>query len=165
MSVTEAPAEAPAPAPKAEFITLPNIVRVILGIIVSVAAVLNVTTFHWAGNAAAYVSAGLAFAAYVGVPPVTGNAFQDLLLQILPASTVQTAHVIIGAGIGAVTVVVAHANWSTAVTAIVLGVVSALGALGFGPVGTDPVTPPAPQSALGRLPAWAKSKSVHRRPR
>lgn len=149
------PVPAPTPAPKkTELSSLPNVVRVILGIIASAASVLNVTTFGLGGSAAAYVSAGLAALAYIGIPPLTGNAFQELLLKVVPASWVQTIHGLIGAAIAAVTVIIAQAHWSTGVTAAVLAVVSGLGALGFGPAGTQPVTPtPAPSPTPTPAPA------------
>lgn len=133
-------APTPKPTPTPDPITLSNAVRVVLAILVSAASVLNVTTFGIGGAWATYISAGLAFFAYIGIPPVTGNSFQALLLGIFPAKYVQTVHGLLGAAMAAVSVLVTQANFSKPVAALVLGVVAALGALGFGPVGTAPVT-------------------------
>lgn len=130
MSVTP-----PAPAP----FTLPTGVRVVLSLLAGIASVLNITTFGFGATAAVYISAALAFLAYAGIPPVTGAAFQNLLLKVIPAPWVQTVHGLLGAAIAGVSVLVATAGWSTAVTGTVIGVVTLLGALGFGPTGPTPL--------------------------
>lgn len=120
--------------------TLSGTARGVLSLLTGAASVLNITTFGFGGSWAVYISAALAFFAYIGIPPVTGNAFQTLLLKVFPAAWVQTIHGLLGAAMAAVSILVTQAKWSTAVTAIVLGVVAELGALGFGPTGTAPIT-------------------------
>jgi hypothetical protein len=138
----------PTPSP----IQLPTWLRIALSIIVSAISVLNVTTLHIGGSAASYLSAGLAFALYIGIQPLTGDAFQNLLLQIFPAKVLQQIHGVIGGIVVFVTAVITQSHWSVAVTAIVLGVVNEFIALGFGPAGTAPIiTPPTKASLLERI--------------
>lgn len=136
MSVTP-PTPAPAPIP---ILSLTLAERVVLSILLSTAVVLNVTTFNLGGEWSAYLSAAVLFGGYFGIAPVDGDAFQNLLMQIFPAAWVQWVHGILAAVIVAASFLAAHAGWSTALTAIVLGVIAALDALGFGPAGTEPVT-------------------------
>lgn len=126
-------------APASSF-TLSATARGVLSLITGAASVLNITTFGIGGSWAIYISAALAFFAYIGIPPVTGNAFQILLLKIFPAQWVQTVHGVLGAAMAAVSILVTQAKFSTALTALILGVVAELGALGFGPTGTAPIT-------------------------
>jgi hypothetical protein len=132
-----------APTPTGLASLIPVWARLVLSLITGAASVLNVTTFGFGGSAAIYLSGGLAFFAYIGIPPVTGEAFQNVLLKLFPASWVQTIHGILGGVILIVTGLVTQAHWSTAVTAAAVGVITELGALGFGPTGTGPVTAPA----------------------
>lgn len=134
MSVNPSPTPAPAPV---SVPGLPVKVRVALSLAIGALSVLNITTFGFGGDASTYISAALAFFGYIGIGPVTGDAFQKALLDIFPAAWVQTIHGVLGAAVAAASVLVATAHWSTAATAVVVGVITELGALGFGPTGTN----------------------------
>lgn len=112
---------------KSGVVTLPAVATLILSLIAGVLSVLNQTTFGFPAPWGTSLTIALLFLSSIGISPLTGANFRNALH--LPASVIMVVSAAIAAG------GTAALNISDSTTrAVVIGILTVLAGLGFGPV-------------------------------
>jgi hypothetical protein len=119
-------------------LNIPTAVALVLSLVAGVLAVLNVTTFQFTQPWHNDITVALVFLAAIGISPLVGPYFRNALHLTAAASVVITA--VLMAASAAITTL----NLSTDAKGIIVGILTFLAGIGFGPA-TGPV--PAPPVA------------------
>ncbi len=121
-------------------LNIPTAIALALSLVAGVLAVLNVTTLQFSQPWHQDITVALVFLAAIGISPLIGPAFRNAL-HLTPSASVMITAVLMAASAAITTL-----NLSTDVKGAIVGVLTFLAGVGFGPTAV-PVPAPAPPVA------------------